>query len=540
LEDTTTPLDTELRTLDLPSEIHVRDESRREILMRIVPWDVVASGRDGPEEWKRGALADVDPSRVVLQLEHENPPAGRGLALEERDDGAYLLVRASKTQRGDEILELAKDGVTRGVSVGYLDVPGGTELQMRSGRRTRVVHRADLRTISTTWRPTWEQAAVLAVRSQEPQGEPVTEVVPVSDPTDRIAAALEAFAANTAQSSSAQAEAMTALMERMAALEERSRRDIIIPGHAAEPRRASVDDWMAWAIRTLKGGPVSAQELRERALDDIVTTENPGLVPDAFVSEIIGQINEGRPFLASTRQIPAPDSGMAITVPVLTQRPTADVQSTEKTEIDSTALRATLRSFDAVTIAGGADVSVQMLRRADRSFSNLLRAELGEALARREDERALAVLFNSPTTPGTADIDPEALLIGEAWTNAIQNSGRAPDTIWLSSEAVGAFIDAKSDGTNAPLYSNLAGNLTVGGGVGGSISGLRPVYVPGLDGTDVDVMIGPSREFVWAEDGAITLEADNPTLAGRDIALVSILFFIPRNAAAFTTYDLGS
>ena len=337
-----------------------------------------------------------------------------------------------------------------------------------------------------------------------------------------------------------QARSLEAFGERIEKMEERYRSDIIIPG-IAPVKKASLGDWASVAVRMIKGQPVNKQELQERALDDIITPDNPGLVPDALRSDLlIGIVNPRRPFLNSTTQIEAPETGMQIIVPVISQHSTADTQDSQKTEVESTALKVTTESFPAESIFGAADVSVQMLRRADRSFMSLLMRDLARAYAGVADQHALAALFAAGTTPGTADIDPENLLIGEAWENSMAATEEPPDTIWLSAKGVSAFINAKSDGTNAPLYFTLNAAFNVGTMPGGDVSALRPIYVPALDDSSVDVMIGPRSGFAWAEDAPIELQADNPTLAGRDIALGGIIFFVPRYPSAFTTYDLGS
>ena len=48
--------------------MELRSLDKREIVMRIVPWEVPALTRSGPEVIMRGAFGAVDPSKIVLQL----------------------------------------------------------------------------------------------------------------------------------------------------------------------------------------------------------------------------------------------------------------------------------------------------------------------------------------------------------------------------------------------------------------------------------------------------------------------------------------
>jgi hypothetical protein len=54
-----------------------------------------------------------------------------------------------------------------------------------------------------------------------------------------------------------------------------------------------------------------------------------------------------------------------------------------------------------------------------------------------------------------------------------------------------------------------------------------------------DVLIGPARGFAWAESAEMELQADNPGKAGRDVALVRMVWFAPLHPAAFTSYALA-
>lgn len=516
------------------AELQVRDISRREILLRVVPWEVPVMTRNGPEVMMRGAFNDVDASKVVLRLEHENPPAGKGISYEDRGDGAYMVFKVSKTQRGDDILTLASDGVATGVSPGYQDVPGGTQLYTRSGKRLRVVSRGNLREVSTTWNPTWEQSAVLELRSQnegndmedvtvpEVAAPPPVDITPIQNSLDKQFAALsERFA------------------DRFDKIEERARKDIEIPAGPEEPTdRAKRGDWVSAVVRLLSGERVPDMQLR--TLDDLITTDNVGVVPPAYLTEIIGVIDPSRPFLNSTRKLDLPSAGMSLIVPKIVTRPTAAIQSTEKGDVDSTATSITTATYDAVTIAGGGDISLQLLKRSSPSFLSLYLELLFEAYAQNAELKAIQVLLAASPSSGGA-LDPADLELGDAWVNG-SAVRKPPNTIWLSSEGVASFIDAKASGTNAPLYSNIQAGFTAGTGTGGTISGLRPVYLPELDAASatIDVIVGPSSGFGWTEDGTYTLQVDVPAKAGRDVAVVGMLWFAPLYPTAFTTYTIAS
>jgi phage head maturation protease len=541
----------ELLTTDVDAQIEIRDLSKREIGIRIVPWDTIVNTPQGLEEFKRGAFDGLDPARVVLRMDHQNPPAGKGLTFEDRADGAYMSFRVSATARGDEILTLASDGVATGASVGFFEVLGGTDVLTRSGRRLRSHRKADLREVSTTWLPTYEQAAVQYVRSQEPN----TESAPMADQEAPVAGAPDTQTVDLGPITAMITAQNASFNERFAdfkvQLEERTRADFTIPstGPSAElDIRAKRGDWMQAVLKMLSGERVNDLQMRELA--DLVTGDNVGVVPDAFSTELIGIIDPSRPFLQSTRKLDLPNAGMSLVVPKIVTRPTTGIQSVygdesqpEKSDVTSTQTSITNVTFDAITIAGGGDISLQLLKRSSPSYLSLFLELLAEAYGANAEAEALDSLLSTVGAGGGVNnggtLDPEALVLSGAWQAGA--AVKKPITnIWLSSAAVGAFIDAKATASNAPLYSSIQAGFTAGAGPAGTISGLRPVYVPTLDATGYDVLVGPSSGFGWTEDGTYTLQVDVPAKAGRDVALVGILWFAPMYPTAFTAYAIGS
>lgn len=557
---TTTEAQTELKHLALPDDaLETLSLGQRVLGLKAVPYEVVADSRYGKLLFQRGAFGEPKASEIRLRMDHQDPPTGLARSFEDRADGAYLEFKVSKTSRGDDQLQLARDGVSRGASIGFEDFGAGPELRKLGGEFVSVYgpDTARMREVSTTWQPTFDTAGVthMLAKAGDEENLPVPpETTEAPAELTQLAAAaapppyqLIAPAADTRHFD----ESIDKMLGRFEEYVEASRRAIVVPGPASMAPKPKLYDWARIALQLMRGQSVSDTQLKALALPDVVTTDNPGAVPDVLVNDLTELILTTRPFLNSLRQIAPPDTGMSLIVPAIQTRAATGTQNAEKADITgATAPKVGTITFPYSQVFGGADIAIQMLNRGDSSFFDLLMQLLAEAYALDAEGKAIDALLDPAGTPSwtgsQADpvnggtLDPEDPHFGEAWATSISAVRIAPDTIWMDAAAVAAFIDAKDPVSNAPLYSNLAAAFTAAGGPGGVLSGLRPVYVPALDEAEVDVIVGPARNYAYAEDPARTLQVDVPSKAGRDIALVGGFFFGPRNPEAFTTYTVES
>jgi phage head maturation protease len=537
-----------MRELEFPAELELRAEAAggdgRTVDLRIVPFGTLGRTAGGLEMVERGAFAGTDPADVVLRQDHADPPAGRGTALEEREDAAYMSFRVARTPRGDELLANLAEGMHRSASIGFEEVPGGSTVRAHRGEPVRVHRRLRLREVGTTWRPVYPEAAVLAVRMEDlDMPETVTDSTAAAPAPMPIVQTVDPD--------------MAALRGRIVELEERSRQAIALPaGFTGTQRDEAIarGRWAALALRSIAGEHVDPSELASvlpelhtRALADVTTSGNLGVVPEQFRPEMIGIINQSRPFLESTREVPAGQAGLTFNFPKITQRPTVDVQATEKAAVASRATIIGTVPYEAVSVAGAGDLSIQLLRRSSPQFLTLWLDLLAEAYAIKSDDLAVDALLAGSGVHAGGVFDPAKPSFGAAFTNAAAvapgSPALMPNRIWLSTAAVAAFIDAKEavGGGGRPMYPGLApiAGVTPEGGNGPIPIRLTPVWVPALDDEAVSVVVGPSGGFAWAEDGTYTLTADVPEKAGRDVGIVGMLWLMPIYPAAFTTYTLS-
>lgn len=117
------------------------------------------------EEFQRGAFARTISERgdkVKFLYQHDaSAPIGRATQLREDASGLYAEFRVSKTQRGDEVLELIRDGALDSFSIGFNPVSDDVRDRGKHVIRTEV----KLREVSAVTFPAYEDAVMAGVRS---------------------------------------------------------------------------------------------------------------------------------------------------------------------------------------------------------------------------------------------------------------------------------------------------------------------------------------------------------------------------------------
>src|SRR5688572_6055638 len=107
--------------LVLGGTLQIRDEEKREVDCFVLPWNTDAETARGLERFEKGSFDGIDPSRFVFRQRHQDPPTGRGISLSEEDDGLHMAFKLARTAAADEQLELIREGIEAGVSVGFED-----------------------------------------------------------------------------------------------------------------------------------------------------------------------------------------------------------------------------------------------------------------------------------------------------------------------------------------------------------------------------------------------------------------------------------
>lgn len=132
------------------------------------PTDIWEWGVNYTESFQRGAFARTiaeraDKVKFLAVHDRQSFPLGRAELLREDAAGLYGEFRVSKTARGDEALELIRDGALDSFSVGFTPIRS-TPMEPRNGDHV-VRQEVKLSEVSAVPFPAYEKAVMTGVRS---------------------------------------------------------------------------------------------------------------------------------------------------------------------------------------------------------------------------------------------------------------------------------------------------------------------------------------------------------------------------------------
>ncbi len=148
------------------------DRESRTIEGIAVPYGKVGAKYGLKFRFRRGSLQWSDVSRVKLLRGHDfNQALGVATELKDTPTGLRAKFKVARGPEGDRALELAEDGVLDGLSVGVdFDPAADTEQPTRGDRSVMDVIRGDLREVSLTPMPTFDDARVTKVAASRDNG----------------------------------------------------------------------------------------------------------------------------------------------------------------------------------------------------------------------------------------------------------------------------------------------------------------------------------------------------------------------------------
>ncbi len=155
-----------------PTELEVRSNGDgRTIYGLAVPFNtktrVHERGRTYTETIRPGSftrtLNERGAAKVKFRVQHDNEtlPIGRAVSLVEDPAGLVGEFRVSETTKGDEVLELVRDGVLDGLSIGFRPIRDRWSNDRGSVERVEVA----LHEVSVVETPAYAAAAITGVRS---------------------------------------------------------------------------------------------------------------------------------------------------------------------------------------------------------------------------------------------------------------------------------------------------------------------------------------------------------------------------------------
>jgi len=427
--------------LNFEGQVMAASVETRTIRGLVVPFNVSGNTSAGPVRFKFGAFGDIDPSQIVLNMEHDRTrPLGRGIgdSLEVSPAGISMAFKIAPTGAGNDALVEASEGLRPAFSI---EANVG-EYTIEKG--VMVVSSAKLEAVAHVTNPAFKDAQISQVAATEENPETTEAEIPaeenpqentVEETTAPVADEVTAAAVVHAAAPVAYTKPRSPIKTQAHFLE-----------HSIKAQRGNHEsaEWIAHA---------KAEDAKHvTAADDSFTT-NPAFKPIQYVSQVVDTQIGARGAIDAIGTRALPNAGMTVSIPKITTSgsvaETAEGAGPSETGIVSAYVDATVKAYK-----GLQRYSVELFDRADPSFYAAMLDNMRRVYAQATEAAVIAELTSGGTqaTATAADVDGIVAFVKNETPAAYLATGELATRYIAGTSQWGLLIGAQ-DSSKRPIFS---------------------------------------------------------------------------------------
>jgi phage head maturation protease len=427
--------------LSFEGQVLAASVETRTIRGLVVPFGKSGNTSAGPVRFEFGAFGDIDPSEIVLNMEHDRTrPLGRGIgdSLEVSPAGISMAFKIAPTGAGNDALVEASEGLRPAFSI----EANVNEYTIEKG--VMVVSSAKLEAVAHVTNPAFKDAQISQVAACDPEDQTTEAETPAEDEpqettvdevTTPVADEVTAAAVVHAAAPVAYTKPRSPIKTQAHFLE-----------HSIKAQRGSHEsaEWIAHA---------KAEDAKHvNAADDSFTT-NPAFKPVQYVSQVVDTQIGSRGAIDAIGTRALPNAGMTVSIPKITTSgsvaETAEGGAPSETGIVSAYVDATVKAYK-----GLQRYSVELFDRADPSFYAAMLDNMRRVYAQATEAAVIAELTAGGTQAATTAASSDGIIS--------YVSTEAPAAYLATGELATAYIAGTSqwslllgakDSTGRPIYN---------------------------------------------------------------------------------------
>lgn len=265
------------------------------------------------------------------------------------------------------------------------------------------------------------------------------------------------------------------------------------------------------------------------------TTPVAGGLGGLYVQPIVGPTIDiypaGRPLVSAVGTRPAPNSLSFVRPRIVDPsfKTGAGVQTLQKGELVSKKFDIAIDTLSLITVGGYLNVSVQLLSLQPSSLDTIT-GQLQKRVSWQSEAAAIAQLATTTAeVPLAANADSAAVLAAIYQAAALYYANTYELPSWIAMGVTGwSRLGSLVDSAKRPMFpflgaANAMGTMSADSFGGTGPAGLTPIVSPAI--TTADLFVGGSDSLEIYEYSFPVLEAIEPSVMGRQVAVASAMCF---------------